>query len=67
MNNTRIATDIDIAAEIAYATLMETVANMDNERIVYVLMGVLQQIEIIKKSVNDFDLKGQDNTSKKVA
>lgn len=67
MNNTRIATDIDIAAEIAYATLMETVANMDNERIVYVLMGVLQQIEIIKKSVNDFDLKGQDSTSKKVA
>lgn len=40
---------------------------MENERVSYVLMGVLQQIETIQDNVNNFDLKGQDKSAKEVA
>lgn len=45
MSNVEIVTNIDIASEIAHATVTEVLANMENERVSYVLMGVLQQIE----------------------
>ena len=67
MSNIEILTNIDIASEIAYATVAEVLANMENERVSYVLMGVLQQLETIQNNVNDFDLKEQDKTSKEVA
>lgn len=47
MSNVEIVTNIDIASEIAHATVTEVLANMENERVSYVLMGVLQQIETI--------------------
>lgn len=40
---------------------------MENERIGYVLIGVLQQLETIQDNVNNFDLKGQDKSTKEVA
>jgi hypothetical protein len=67
MSNVEIVTNIDIASEIAHATVTEVLANMENERVSYVLMGVLQQIETIQDNVNNFDLKEQDKTTKEVA
>lgn len=67
MSNVEIVTNIDIASEIARATVTEVLANMENERVSYVLMGVLQQIETIQDNVNNFDLKGQDKSAKEVA
>ena len=48
MSNVEIVTNIDIASEIAHATVTEVLANMENERIGYVLIGVLQQLETIQ-------------------
>lgn len=48
--------NIDIASEIARATITEVMRNMDNERIEYVLMGVLQQLESINKAIDDMDM-----------
>jgi hypothetical protein len=67
MSNVEIVTNIDIASEIAHATVTEVLANMDNERIGYVLIGVLQQLETIQDNVNNFDLKGQGKSTKEVA
>lgn len=67
MSNVEIVTNIDIASEITHATVTEVLANMENERVSYVLMGVLQQIETIQDNVNNFDLKGQDKSAKEVA
>ena len=67
MSNVEIVTNIDIASEIAHATVTEVLANMENERVSYVLMGVLQQIETIQDNVNNFALKEQDKTTKEVA
>lgn len=67
MSNVEIVTNIDIASEIAHATVTEVLANMENERIGYVLMGVLQQIETIQDNVNNFNLKEQDKATKEVA
>lgn len=67
MSNVEIVTNIDIASEIAHATVTEVLANMENERIGYVLIGVLQQLETIQDNVNNFDLKEQDKTTKEVA
>ena len=67
MSNVEIVTNIDIAAEIAHATVTEVLVNMENERIGYVLMGVLQQIETIQDNVNNFNLKEQDKAAKGVA
>jgi hypothetical protein len=52
MSNVEIVTNIDIASEIAHATVTEVLANMENERIGYVLIGVLQQLETIQDNVN---------------
>lgn len=67
MSNVEIVTNIDIASEIAHATVTEVLVNMENERIGYVLMGVLQQLETIQDNVNNFDLKEQDKVTKEVA
>jgi hypothetical protein len=67
MSNVEIVTNIDIASEIAHATVTEVLANMDNERIGYVLIGVLQQLETIQDNVNNFNLKEQDKATKEVA
>lgn len=67
MSNVEIVTNIDIASEIAHATVTEVLANMENERIGYVLMGVLQQLETIQDNVNNFNLKEQDKATKEVA
>mgnify|MGYP007028804228 FL=1 len=67
MSNVEIVTNIDIASEIAHATVTEVLVNMENERIGYVLMGVLQQIETIQDNVNNFNLKEQDKAAKGVA
>lgn len=63
MSNVEIVTNIDIASEIAHATVTEVLANMENERVSYVLMGVLQQIETIQDNVNNFNLKEQDKAT----
>jgi hypothetical protein len=57
--NAEYLSDIDTATEIAYATLAEVMDNLDDERTQYILLGVLQQLETIKKSVTNFDLKAQ--------
>lgn len=57
--NVEYLSDIDTASEIAYATLAEVMDSIDDERTQYVLLGVLQQLETIKKSVTNFDLKSQ--------
>lgn len=67
MSNVEIVTNIDIASEIGHATVTEVLANMENERVSYVLMGVLQQIETIQDNVNNFNLKEQDKATKEVA
>lgn len=55
--NVEYLSDIDTASEIAYATLAEVIDSINDERTQYVLLGVLQQLETIKKSVTNFDLK----------
>lgn len=57
--NAEYLSDIDTATEIAYATLAEVMDNLNDERTQYILLGVLQQLETIKKSVTNFDLKAQ--------
>ena len=57
--NVEYLSDIDTTSEIAYATLAEVMDNINDERTQYVLLGVLQQLEAIKKSVTNFDLKAQ--------
>ena len=57
--NVEYLSDIDTASEIAYATLAEVMDSINDERTQYVLLGVLQQLETIKKSVTNFDLKDQ--------
>ena len=57
--NVEYLSDIDTASEIAYATLAEVMDSINDERTQYVLLGVLQQLETIKKSVTNFDLKGK--------
>lgn len=58
--NTEYLSDIDTASEIAYATLAELMDHLDDERTQYILLGVLQQLETIKKSVTNFDLKAEE-------
>lgn len=55
--NVEYLSDIDTASEIAYATLAEVMDSINDERTQYVLLGVLQQLETIKKSVTNFNLK----------
>lgn len=55
--NVEYLSDIDTASEIAHATLAEVMDSINDERTQYVLLGVLQQLETIKKSVTNFDLK----------
>ena len=57
--NVEYLSDIDTASEIAYATLEEVMDSINDERTQYVLLGVLQQLETIKKSVTNFDLNAQ--------
>ena len=57
--NVEYLSDIDTASEIAYATLAEVMDSINDERTQYVLLGVLQQLETIKKSVTNFDLKNK--------
>ena len=57
--NVEYLSDIDTASEIAYATLAEVMDSINDERTQYVLLGVLQQLETIKKSVTNFDLKDE--------
>lgn len=47
--------DIDTAAEISHATLTELMENSEDSRTQYILLGVIQQLENIKHSVNLFD------------
>lgn len=57
--NVEYLSDIDTASEIAYATLAEVIDSINDERTQYVLLGVLQQLETIKKSVTNFDLNAK--------
>lgn len=47
--------DIDTVAEISHATLTELMENSEDSRTQYILLGVIQQLENIKHSVNLFD------------
>lgn len=47
--------DIDTATEISHATLTALMENMDDNRDQYILLGVIQQLEIIKNSITLFD------------
>ena len=61
--NVEYLSDIDTASEIAYATLAEVMDSINDERTQYVLLGVLQQLETIKKSVTNFDLKPKEGVA----
>ena len=51
----KIYADIDTATEISHATLTELMENMNDDRTQYRLLGVIQQLESIKKSITLFD------------
>lgn len=47
--------DIDTATEISYATLAEFSENSEDDRTKYIILGVLQQLEKIKKANDNID------------
>lgn len=47
--------EIDTATEISHATLTELMENMEDDRGQYILLGVIQQLENIKKQLNNWD------------
>ena len=47
--------DIDTASEISYATLSELSENCEDERVSYIILGVMEQIEKIKKTAEMID------------
>lgn len=47
--------DIDTATEISYATLAEFSENSEDDRTKYIILGVMQQLEKIKKANDDID------------
>lgn len=51
----KVYCDIDVATEISHATLTELMENSEDDRTQYILLGVIQQLENIKRSVNLFD------------
>lgn len=51
----QVYNDIDIATEISHATLTEIMENMEDDRTQYILLGIIEQLEHIKKSVVLFD------------
>lgn len=51
----KVYNDIDVATEISHATLTELMENSEDDRTQYILLGVIQQLENIKRSVNLFD------------
>lgn len=46
----QIVNDIDTASEISYAILAEHCENIEDKRIPYIMLGVMQQLEKIKAS-----------------
>lgn len=54
--------DIDTATEISYATLAEFSENSDDDRTKYIILGVMQQLEKIKKANDNFDkvMRGEE-------
>lgn len=54
--------DIDTATEISYATLAEFSENSEDDRTKYIILGVLQQLEKIKKANNNIDktMRGEE-------
>lgn len=54
-NLLKVYSDISSAAEISHATLTTLMENTDDDREPYVILGVLQQLENIDKSLKLFD------------
>lgn len=54
--------DIDTATEISYATLAEFSENSEDDRTKYIILGVMQQLEKIKKANDNFDkvMRGEE-------
>lgn len=54
--------DIDTATEISYATLAEFSENSEDDRTKYVILGVMQQLEKIKKANDNIDktMRGEE-------
>ena len=54
--------DIDTATEISYATLAEFSENSEDDRTKYIILGVLQQLEKIKKANDNIDkvMRGEE-------
>lgn len=47
--------DIDTATEISHATLSDLMDSSEDDRTKYIILGVLQQLEKIKKANNNID------------
>ncbi len=47
--------DISTASEISHATLEELMDNSEDDRKKYIILGVLQQLEKIKKAADNID------------
>lgn len=47
--------DIDTSVEISYATLSDFMDNSEDDRTKYIILGVLQQLEKIKKANDNID------------
>ena len=56
----KVYSDIDTATEISHAILSELMESAEDERTQYIILGVLEQLESIKKSITLFGdtLKG---------
>lgn len=54
--------DIDTATEISYATLAEFSENSEDDRTKYIILGVMQQLEKIKKANDNIDktMRGEE-------
>lgn len=54
--------DIDTATEISYATLSDLMDSSEDDRTKYIILGVLQQLEKIKKANDNFDkvMRGEE-------
>jgi len=54
--------DISTASEISHATLEELMDNSEDDREKYIILGVLQQLEKIKKATENIDkaMSGED-------
>lgn len=51
----KVYSEIDTSTEISHATLTNLMENEEDDRTQYILLGVIKQLENIKKQIERFD------------